>query len=101
MNVVNLERMKILDLRSKATNIMKLKPCPFCDTKAPDDLIDNLYPSGIYFRYVEGIGTTYLSHKEATPNDFKMYKYVCPCCDVEMTGHSIEEVISKWNRRPQ
>ncbi len=80
---------------------MIFKDCPFCGTKAPDDLIDTLYPSGISFRYVEGIGTTYIPHKQATSEDFKMYKYVCPCCDVEMSGHSPEEVMAKWNRRPQ
>jgi len=34
-------------------NQIKLLPCPFCGMQPPEnDLIDTLYPSGTYFRFI-------------------------------------------------
>lgn len=80
---------------------MKLKPCPFCNTEAPEDLIDNLYPSGIVYREDPEIGIIYDSFKNRQEGDKFMHQYICPGCGVVMSGHSEEEVLYMWNRRPQ
>lgn len=79
--------------------MMIFKDCPFCGVPAPDDLIDSLYPSGIYYRIEPEGWYSYHSHSNRNLTDIPMYKYVCKGCEVEMSGHSKEEVLSKWNSR--
>ena len=82
---------------------MKFKNCPFCNASAPEDLIDSLYPSGLYYRREIGGYFSYwsFSDEERLSTDKPMYKYVCHYCGVEMTGHTQKEVLYKWNTRPQ
>jgi len=79
--------------------MMNFKPCPFCGTEAPQDLIDNLYPSGIFYNKEPDGYISYYSFMERQIDHLPMYKYICNGCDVEMNGHTEEEVLEKWNNR--
>lgn len=82
-----------------AGELPALLPCPFCGRKVDDDLIDTLYPSGIYRRPGRG----YVSHKERQPGDIPCWSMHCVLhhggCGAEISGDSEEETIAAWNRR--
>ena len=82
-----------------SNKMMSFKDCPFCGAQAPDDLIDSFYPSGIYYRIEPEGYYTYHSHGRRISTDLPMFKYVCKGCDAEMSGHSEQEVLDKWNSR--
>jgi len=81
----------------------QLKPCPFCGFNFSKDLVDILYPSGIYWRENSEIGGEYIGFKDMLPTDHTCWKIVCNGtmggCGAEIHGDSKEEVIEKWNTR--
>lgn len=79
-----------------------LLPCPFCG-KSPDmEDGDTMYPSGIFWRETE-YGRSYVGVEERLDTDNPCWLIYCPevagGCGAEMHGDSIEDVVSKWNRR--
>lgn len=90
--------------RNMKIDSSKLKPCPFCGRKVDDDLIDTLYPSGIYWRQHNNF-RSYHSHKERKEGDQPCYEMNCTesngGCGAEISADTLEEVITKWNRRPE
>lgn len=85
---------------------INLKKCPFCGTKPPEDLIDTLYPSGIWWRALPGSGIrSYHSHADRKPGDNPCYRMGCDVhnggCGAKVSADSKEEVIAAWNTRPK
>lgn len=81
----------------------ELKPCPFCGAKPPDDLIDTLYPTGIWWREIGGGIREYIDRHERTADCHPCYRMGCDVhnggCGVAVHADTREEVITAWNRR--
>ena len=79
-----------------------VKPCPFCGRAYDPESHDTLYP-GIWYREYPNGDTSYHTRKDAKPGDKQMWDFNCPAheggCGAEISGHSREEAIEKWNRR--
>ena len=80
-----------------------LKPCPFCG-KVPDmEDGDTMFPSGTFWRPHREVGRIYVGPKERLETDNACWLIRCPevsgGCDAEIEGDSMENVVSKWNRR--
>ena len=77
-------------------------PCPFCGMRVSDDLIDTLYPTGLYWRDTE-LGHVYPLRDQVLPDDNPIMGLHCNesygGCGVVMQGDTKQEVIRKWNRR--
>lgn len=77
------------------------KPCPFCGSKIDVTDHDTLYPSGVGWKEDDGL-RHYVSLRDV-PKEQWCYLIVCQehygGCGAEMIGDSIEETITKWNRR--
>ena len=87
---------------------VKLLPCPFCGMEPEDDLIDTLYPSGIYWRNHQrpdgSVMRSYHGRDTIKEGDGKCWSMNCTQnmggCGAEIGGDSREEAIDRWNRRP-
>lgn len=79
--------------------------CPFCGFRFPKDLIDNVYPSGIWW-IEDPDGFRHYKHRndvDPSENAGACYDVVCQehmgGCGASIGGDSYEEAIAKWNRR--
>lgn len=86
---------------------MIAKDCPFCGMKNNLD-IDTLYPSGTGWKeeqLSDGNTIRYYVSAYDVPKEQWCYKVVCNesygGCGAEIHGDSIDEVIDKWNTRPE
>lgn len=88
-------------------NHSDIKPCPFCGKEIDINDPDTLYPSGVSWVSIEeesGIEglIAYVSSKEY-PEANRCYQLICQVhqggCGAEMHGDSVEEVLTKWNKR--
>ena len=84
-------------------SIPELKPCPLCGHKPdPDNLIDSLHSTNTYGQMVNDI--LVYSWKEQG-SIFTVWEMNCleskGGCGMSVRGDGEEEVIKKWNRRPQ
>lgn len=78
-----------------------MKPCPFCGKQVDLEDHDTLYPTGTGWS-VQGGFRTYHSSEEVPPEQ-RCWGMHCPesagGCGAEITGHTRQEAIDKWNRR--
>jgi len=86
------------------TEIVYLKPCPFCGNTLDPSHPDTIYPSGTVWRFNEEIGCrTYHSHSERRDGDGACWLVNCDSsgggCGAEVHGDSMEDAVTAWNRR--
>lgn len=80
-------------------------PCPFCGHEVDLEDDDTLYPSGLYWREIDGSEglVDFISFKDRLPTDNPMYSMNCPevagGCGAEIIGMSKEDALRKWNTR--
>jgi hypothetical protein len=92
------------DLRDEIQNVF-LRECPFCGKEVyKDDIFDVIYPCGTRWREDDG-HRHYISANDPREAMGRVWKMQCTDnhggCGAEVTGDSLEEVIEKWNRRPE
>ena len=84
------------------SNLPPLLPCPFCARPVDHDLIDTLYPSGIYWREQEW-GRSYHGTEDRREGDQLCWEMNCTeangGCGASISADSEQEVRDKWNRR--
>ena len=85
-----------------------MKNCPFCGRKMELYSLNNVYPSGFYWKEEHGTVTydtlgNALKEGHFVPPEQWCWKVVCAeedgGCGAEMHGNSKVEAVEKWNTR--
>lgn len=87
-----------------------LLPCPFCGWEPPftdpDQMLDVLYPSGVWWR-VETVNgrevCSFVTHRERKAGDQKCWEMNCTenmgGCGASIHGMTVDDTVRKWNTR--